>query len=263
MPKYWYDRGSNKSDNFSEEDRSFNLSIIADRKPYFMRYIYPTLMKQYNTYISSTNKNALRLFGVTVSEMLEKPTDHLTDRELEFLQYYDSMLPVSNNDCVMNRICRRFEQEFDGYIKKYKDDIKFDYTILKSGRGYYRAQVADVKRLHEEYNKRIADYAVFTKNERIDAEERIANKAMMIQEFKRDCLAICSTEEVLCDILLDICYTKESSKQFAWDLSGEVIIENLLRRNNYQISFPERNEYGDFEFQGDRFSFFVKQIGGD
>lgn len=69
-----------------------------------MRIIYPALMKQYNTYIKNTNKNAMREFQMTIDEMLEMPRSELSERQKDFLRYYESRMPVGNHDCVMNRI---------------------------------------------------------------------------------------------------------------------------------------------------------------
>ena len=61
MPKGWYDRVAAKGDDGDDEATvQLNLRVVADKKPYFMRYIYPSLMRKYNTYISNTNKKALR-----------------------------------------------------------------------------------------------------------------------------------------------------------------------------------------------------------
>ena len=65
MPLEWHDRRA-ASDIGDAEERALARRICADRKPYFMRYIYPDLSKQYNKYIKNTNMNALRLFGKTV-----------------------------------------------------------------------------------------------------------------------------------------------------------------------------------------------------
>ena len=48
MPRYWHDRHvvGRMEDG---DDKEFQRRIVADRKPYFMRYIYPDLMKEYNT----------------------------------------------------------------------------------------------------------------------------------------------------------------------------------------------------------------------
>lgn len=68
MPRTWHDRhAANKIED--DELRDFYRSIVADKKPYFMRYIYPALMKQYNQYIKNTNRNCLREFQMTVDEL--------------------------------------------------------------------------------------------------------------------------------------------------------------------------------------------------
>jgi len=264
MPKEWYDRGANRSGEAADEDqRQFNLRVIADRKPYFMRYIYPSLMKQYNTYILNTNKKALREFRLTIDELLEKPSCELSDDEREFIKYYHAKMPVGVHDCTMNRICRRFEQEFDGYIARHSGDLEFDYCIMKSGQDYTSTQFNTVLQLYEAYNRRIHDYMRYASKERVDEDEFVAQRSMMIQEFKSECQAACSNRHQLCDILLDICYRKEGSKQFVWDLASEEIIENLLQKNDRYISYPVLDERGDVVFGGERFSFSIKQIGGN
>ena len=160
MPKYWYNRSSNSAEEFpDEEERKFNLRILADKKPYFMRYIYPNLMSQYRNYIKNTDKKCLREFRITMDELLSKDRGALTEREREFLfWYYEKM-----------RIGRRFEEEFDHYLSKYKKStVPFDYTILKSGAKYSHEQflavaegtvtteeaIAEVKLRSRQYAKR-------------------------------------------------------------------------------------------------------------
>lgn len=262
MPKEWYDRNANRSSEIEDEERrQFNLRIIADKKPYFMRYIYPTMMRQYNTYISNTNKKAIREFRLTMDELLAKPECDRSPEEQEFVNYYFSKMPVGNHDCVMNRICKRFEAEFDGYIAKHSGDGEFDYTIMKSGQEYTQTQYNTVMRLYTAYNRRVQDYMQYAKKERLDEDECANQRMIMIQEFKSECQEACSNKQQLCDILLDICYQKEGSKQFVWDLASEEIIDNLLAANNYEIAYPVRDDAGDVVFGGERFLFSIKKIG--
>lgn len=265
MPKGWYDRAAAKGDDGDNADEAqFNLRIVADKKPYFMRYIYPSLMRQYNTYISNTNKKALREFRMTMDELIEKDmAGNLTHDESEFLRYYRIKMPVGMSDCVMNRICHRFEEEFDGYIAKHSSDTEFDYKIMKSGTEYSQTQYNTILRLYEAYNKRVQDYMQYAKKERLDEDEHTNLRFIMIQDFRRECQIACSNKDQLCDILLDICYQKEGSKQFVWDMAGDDIIDALLRNNNGRISFPVHNENGDIAFGGERFTFATKQIGGE
>lgn len=262
MPREWHDRHA-ANQIADPEKRKFYRDIVADKKPYFMRYIYPALMKQYNTYIKNTDRSALREFQMTVEEMGKLPHNQLTERQKDFLRYYESRLPVGTGNCVMNKICRRFEEEFDGYIGKALGRVKFDYTIMKSGADYTYSQMSAIKKLHEEYCKKLQNYAVFSHYERVDEDELVSTVSGMKEEFVRECDAVCQNSTTLCDILLDLCYCRSSSKRFAWDICPDAIIQNLLANNNWQISAPVVNPCGDIEYCGSKYSVITRTIGGD
>lgn len=262
MPREWHDRHA-ANQIVNPEKRKFYRDIVADKKPYFMCYIYPALMKQYNTYINNTNRNALREFQMTVEEMSNLPHNQLTERQKDFLRYYESRLPVGTGKCVMNKICSRFEEEFDGYIGKTLGRVKFDYTIMKSGADYTYSQMTAIKKLHEEYSKKLQSYAVFSHYERVDEDELVSTVSAMKEEFIRECESVCQNNTTLCDILLDLCYCRSSSKRFAWDICSDTIIQNLLANNDWKISAPVANPCGDIEYCGAKYSVITKTIGGD
>lgn len=253
MPREWHDRHSvNQIED--PERRRFYQDIVADKKPYFMRIIYPALMKQYNTYIKNTNKSALREFQMTVDELYDIPEGERTEHQKDFLRYYEKRMPVGTNDCVMNRICRRFEEEFDGYLGRHNASTDFDYTIMKSGAEYTRSQYNAIAKLYEGYNKRLRSYAVFANYERVDKDDAFSRRLDMRTEFSKECAKICPNRSVLCDIVLDICYTRSSTKRFAWEMCGSEIIQNLLRRNDEVITYPALDHDGDIEYGGNKFS---------
>mgnify|MGYP000100868818 FL=1 len=253
MPREWHDR---HSVNMIEDadTRRFYQKLVADKKPYFMRIIYPALMKQYNTYIKNTNKNAMREFQMTVDELMEIPASEQTERQKDFIRYYHSRMPVGNNDCVMNRICRRFEREFDGYLGRHNADTEFDYTIMKSEVEYSRSQFNAISKLYESYNKRLRNYAVFASYERVDEYDTFSRMLEMRNEFIQECTKECPDRFALCNIVLDICYQKSSTKRFAWEMCGDEIIQNLLKRNGGIISYPTLDVDGDITFGGNRFT---------
>ena len=260
MPRTWHDRhAANKIDD--DELREFYRSIVADKKPYFMRYIYPALMKQYNQYIKNTNRNCLREFQMTVDELRLIPSDELTERQSDFLRYYDYRMPVGTGDCVMNKICRRFEQEFDGYIRKHNSKIKFDYTIMKNAsEDYTTTQYKAIKKLYEDYNKKMQSYTVFAQSEKIDKYDAFTELSEMNAEFRKSCDIICQNESALCNIVLDLCYQKSSSKRFAWNMCGSEIIHNLLLNHNHTVNFPTLDSDGDIEYCGERFKIVSKKL---
>lgn len=253
MPRYWHDRHSvNRMEDDGEKE--FQRSIVADKKPYFMRYIYPPLMKQYKTYIKNTEKNALREFGVTVDELLEIPYKNLTERQAEFLRYYRYRMPVGVGDCVMNKICRKFEREFDGHIKKHNTKVNFDYRFMRNDSEYSYSQYNAINKLYDDYNKKLFNYSVFASNERVDEIDANQERLFMNAEFQKECSLICPNKEILCNILLDMCYLRSSTKRFAWNMCGSEIIHNLLILNNGIFSIPCSDPSGDIEYAGGRFS---------
>lgn len=262
MPREWHDRHSVNQIEDADK-RCFYQRIVADKKPYFMRLIYPTLMRQYNTYIKNTNKNAIREFDLSISELLSIPPEKRTARQKEFLHYYEHKMPVSTGDCVVNKICRRFEAEFDGYLGWYNSAADFDYTIMKSGAEYSSSQYGAILKLYLKYNQDLQNYIIFTNYERVDEYDYYAKITEMKKEFIRECSKICSNRFTLCDIILDICYRKNRTKRFAWDICGEEIIHNLLVRCGGYIVYPEQDDNGEVDFCGVRFSMKKKKVWGD
>ncbi len=235
MPREWYDRHHIQKIE-DERERAFQFSILADKKPYFMRYIYPNLKKDYDAYIKNTNKKSMREFSLPLDALLTKDKADLTQKESEFLQYYHAFMPVGIGDCVVNRICRKVEAEFTGYLRKKKNTPLFDCKILKSGVRYSAAQSKAVAQLLEEYNKRMRAYVVLSKKERISAEEAAAHMQLLGKEFRSLCDVACSNSLVLCDILLDLCYQKEATKGFVLSEGGDqrICVEYLWRRDYRQ-----------------------------
>lgn len=260
MPRSWHDRHA-VGQIEDPAKREFYTSIVADKKPYFMRLIYPDLMRQYNTYIKNTNKNAMREFSLSVDQLLQIPETGLTERQAEFLKYYHQRMPVGTGDCVMNKICRRFEEEFDGYIGAHNRTYPFDYTIMKSGVEYTPSMYNCIHRLYDDYSKRIRSYAVFASYERVDEYDSYFKMQEIREDFIRECAKACPNKKVLCDIVLDICYTRTASKRFAWDICGSEIIHNLLAKNNEMIYYPVRNDDGGITYCGERFSVVCQKIG--
>ena len=253
MPREWYDYHSAKT----VENKDFNINILADKKPYFFIYNYPYLMKKYKKYIGNANKNCLMRFGLTVDELINK-TDK-NEQESLFLMYYYRKMPVYLNKSTMNRICWKIEQEFDRYKDKIKN-IQFDHTILMSNGGYYlQSRFNNIKDLYEEYLL-ITKQHTQTNHGKEDKDDKKIKRYAFIQDFKKRAYEICNNSEELCNIVVDLCYTNNSSKQFAWDICGDTIIDNLLTKSEYVIEYPIANDNGDIEFSGERFSLFFKKL---
>ena len=130
----------------------------------------------------------------------------------------------------------------------------FDYTILKSNVGYSRRTYEQVKVVYQEYLKNMDDFQRISRTEKMEQDFMSIKRKMFADTFRAECERICSNEDELCDIVVDMCYQTEKSKQFAWDICGEVMLNNLAKLNNNKIKYPELVESdGEFDFCGKQF----------
>ena len=258
MPETWYNRRANviKSDDTEEtiEKKNFDMSIVADRKPYFMIYVYPHLKREYDTYYKNADFKATAMFGMHIDDF--STAKNLGKNEQTFYDYYKALMPVGIQPCVVNRISWLFEKIFNGYLKEINSASNFDYCILKSDTEYSQKNYNDIKRAYKEYLVKVGDFKKRSATERIDDPQ--SERRKLVEGFKKECELICTNEDELCNIVLDICYKTETSKQFAWDVCGDVFIKNLLRKNSYTLSYPELSDDWDFKYMG--FGFMMKEI---
>lgn len=266
MPKYWYDKSDcNKLPSETEDQEHFKelcLRIVAENKPYFMKYVYPDLMAKYNKYLKDTNSKCIREFKMSMTDLIKKPNKTIPEKD--FIDYYNRLMPVGDNPCTINRIAWLFEETFKSYISEYSKTREFDYSILKSGVEYSKNDYQKISKIKAEYDDSVKYYQQLANKQRLDKDEVTVNRNIMLLKFKSKCEEICSNEKELCDIIVDLCYSSSKSKQFAWDICGEVIIENLLEKNDNIINYPVLiKSDGEFEFGGEQFIMCQKKYEED
>ena len=252
----------NKDDDEEvKQQKQFNIKILADKKPYFMCYIYPHEMRKYKTYVKKVNKNCIIRFGATLDQMTSKADK--SEEEQQFIDSYHYKMPVNIYPSLMNKICYRIEEEMDGVLKRYKGE--FDYSMLKNNDvEYSKSNYDKIRTLHKKYKRETKKYFTESSNEeREDGFTKSDLRKIFVQRFKQQAEVLCSNKDELCNIVLDLCYINNESKQFAWDVCGETIINNLLIKQNYKIQYPELNINGDIEYGGMKFSMKEIHINGE
>lgn len=263
MPRTWYDYHANTlPDKHAPEDaerRAFYLSILADRKPYFMRYIYPDLMKEYNTYIKNTNAKCGMLFRMSVEQLSALPDEELTDDQRIFLKYYYARMPVSIEDSVMNRICRRVEKLLSVDLRAAIASTRFDTSILKSGEEYMVGQEKSIMQLYRKFCHDRKERADRLGHLCLESDSiRDLNDQLMTQ-YRTECACVCSSSAQLAEVMVDTLYSRESAKRFVWDICADGLLANLCRSNGNRIIFPVRDPEGEVEFRGTRYTMMEKE----
>jgi hypothetical protein len=243
------------------ERREFNLSIAVDKKPYFFIWKKDSSeLGKYKKYIKAIERNCSIRFGISFEELKSKA--ELNEKEQAFLDDYHRDVTVSIAQSTMNRICWRVEEAFKDVPRDVRTN-NFDKEILKTDKKYSLTRFKEIKELYKNYNAEVRSYMINKKDSNIDEESKEEARQLFIKRFREKALGICNNEEDLCNMVVDLCYKTDNSKQFAWDVAGQQIILNLLRRNSNTYSFPVSDESGDIEYNGDRFKMIKVKMESD
>lgn len=253
MPEYWY---SYRAIDKSDPRAGLNEKIVAAYKPYFMTYVYPSLKSKYSKYLRDNEESATDKFyskyGVTSLRDLIEYEDK-TNEMAEFLSHYESDRKIGLNPCIVNRICWHFEKAFPTTSFSRRKAPDFDWSILKSGVTYSKADYEQISRLYEQHKYELDAFMQKCRETGSSDGYGGYTKDDFAKRFRMFAFQICNNKYELCDIVIDLCYQSEGSKQFAWDVAGDIIIENLLNRNGHLIRYPSHGG-NEFEYQGEMFS---------
>lgn len=251
MPKHWYNEKT-----AAESDDPIDIKICASKKPYFMIWRYPELRSRYNSFMCKAERKCRTELGIDLDEL--RQAGELTPEQADFKGWFLQMNPVQYGHGVMNRICEMCERYFSKSTIDEDVVVEFDSGILKCGVDYSRRARERVENLYREY---MSDLQVLSA--KTESDEELSLKRTMLQdEYRAACAAACINEDELCDILIDVCYSRERSKQFAWDMVGDLMVRNLLAKNDGNIFYPRANKRGSIVYCGKRFSMETLCVGG-
>ena len=250
--KEWYDFKVNKilpeDDEATIIEKEFNLSILANKKPYFFIYNYDKLKSEFMEYYKPNNQVCMAKYKCEIHELYKK--ENKTFREKEFLVNYEFGCPVNLTPCLCNKIAWMVEDHFRT-MERYKIE-QFDKEKLKNPNVTYSTQMYNkVKQVKEEYDiytqvsikKRLREHG--------DFHDAYDYNCIAIEEYRQKMFAVCQNEEELCNIIIDVCYTNSKSKALAWELCGDIIIRNLLAKYDNKLSFPKQsNNEVEFTYKG-------------
>lgn len=253
MPKSWFSYKENKiveedSDEIKKE-KSKNIRLMVNKKPYFFIYNYGLLQTKYNTFRKDINNNCLIRFGKPINKLIEYQEG---EEEIQFAKAIKYKSPVFANPCTMNKICNKMEEEFKGIKLKVNNSDSFDTGVIKTKKRYSKETFEEIKTLYSKYIKEQKEN-LKTQTKNMSGQEKASNRTIFSNKFKTEAELICTNSEDLCNIIIDLVYKNKDSKQFVWDICGEQIIENLLNKNERKYKYPKQDENGDIEWQGLKF----------
>ena len=263
VPKEWLNARVFKVEDGDDEliirDKQINANIAAEIKPWFFIYRYSSLKSELDKYIKSVKSNCKIRFGKSLDDLYA--SEKKTEEEEVFIRNYEKYMPVSRAPGTINRICFKIEDKFR--TTDVLPNVEFDYSILKSDAAYTSEEYEAVKQLYDEYNRSMQLFLKQKHKNELGDDEVGFDIVQLKDVFMGECDKVCPNTEALTNILIDLCYTSNKNKTFAWDVAGEQIFNNVLKNNGYKIQYPVKNENGEIAFCGDTFSLHTQWIGGD
>ena len=224
-----------------KQEKMLHKSIAVEQKPWFFMYRYSAEKAKFTTYDKSARFNCKIRFGKTLDTLIE--SENRTDEEEVFLINYEKYMPVSRAPGTMNRICWKIEDAFKS--TNVLPNVNFDFSILKNDSKYSQEDFDAIKELYDEYNKNVQ---LVLKRQKKN-EEADSNTGLLMdhikQVFTEECEQVCPNSYVLSNILVDLCYTSNKNKAFAWDVAGEQIYQNVLTNSGNKLSIPIKDENGN------------------
>jgi hypothetical protein len=263
VPREWLDSRMFKinpeDDELTIREKQINANIAAETKPWFFIYRYSALNLELTKYLQAAQSNCKIRFGKTIDDLYA--TNSRTEDEEAFLFHYEKYMPVSRAPGTMNRICWKIEDAFK--TTNVLPNVSFDYSILKNSSEYSAETFAEIQAIYEDYNKNIKlSLKNRKKNEEADNNVGLITDRLK-QIFIEECDKVCPDSRVLSNIVVDLCYGAIKNNTFVWDVVGEQIFQNVLENNGGKLYIPIRDDNGNVEFYGERFSICEKMIGGE
>ena len=255
VPKEWYDWKINVIQPTDDEEtiqrKLFNQSILANKKPYFMVYNYAKLKSEHMEYKRANDTVSQVMFKMSTDQLRDK--EDKTQKELETYNIFAQQAPTNISPSLVNKIAWKIEKHFAQ--KSLFTMEQFDTSKLKNPNVKYSKQMYNkVEALREEYNKQVSSLLANIKaNKAFSKITYDEMKPILKDEFVAKVYEVCGSEEIACNVLVDICYKDNKSKQFLWDCCAEQLIKNIIANGYDTLHYPTKSEIGDIEYKGQKF----------
>ena len=237
-----------------------DFKYVANKRPYFFIHNYDKDKKEYRQFENMVDMFSVTHWNLTGKQLLNMSEDELTDEQKEYLDYATKKYcKLSLNDgSTMWLLTNRAEDRLKEISMSRKGTNTKD--LLKIEGFEPTKDIMDkIEKEYETYIEKLDKKMKDIKNNLIDKEEKRKDKMLALKESKEEienALALIDADdETICNALIEITYRKGSSCSLVWDLYGDLIIENLLQRKNYEMNIiVEVEDENGTEFKGKKYS---------
>ena len=243
------------------KEMTFLNSIVINKRPLFMRYVYTGYNKKYIDFNRRYSINAKMKFGVSLEDLLRKHELSLLDEsEKLFIDEYLRYIPFILTNCLMNKVCLFMESK----VKTLREDMRYDIlsentSLLKSLD--QRTDKELFKNLYLVYKKYKSEKKTFLEVKDTGDGSRKKTLDQFDKYIRLQCLDISNDTHLLADMAVDICYVLHPSdnKSFLWNIFGEEVVDNLISKSDVYV-YPHKDDCGSVKYLWNSYSLKTVKI---
>ena len=232
------------------DSSNLHKSIIANKRPYFTRYLYDSYNKKYLEELDKYNKYSYSHFGKSFTEVLDSQS---SKEEKDLVKKYYKYSFFIFSPSPMNKICWYMENELEKInaerISKTRD---FDYLNLLSVPDY-KPNSSRLKKMKHLFIK----YASARKAVRSVMYDEILKKdfSYIVRQIGNEAYEkVSSNSEELGNLAVWMMMNDSRSRPFSWNVFGNEIVGNILLRHGDEIDILVRDKNGNEDFMFYKFS---------
>lgn len=260
MPKHWTKIIKKKPDGIDDTAFDFINSIVADRKPYFFRYLYPKENAKYMEYRKKENDYCEEQFFRTLDELLALPDSELSTSELNYKHNkYLRYIPLIDHGGRMNKVCHYMEDhlaEIKRLRRKHTSEDVLNLMYSGNNQNFCEEDVALMNEFYLAYKKAKEKFKKSQRNDFDDSNSATNTFNTKVKDIREQISEkIFSSVEYQCDLAIYISYELHPSrtKDFCWELFGNQIIKNIECNSSTPALLPVPAKDGDIEYLGKRY----------
>jgi len=257
FPKHWttWQKVQVDKEYSSRDLKKIDLdnSIIIDKRPYFMRYLYSGYNKKYKKHLHNYDNYSIAFFGKELDQLLKNPG---TKEEHDTISKYYRFSPLLDSKCLMNKVCHYMESQVNLLKEKHRPHITEKNIMLLKDHSI-ETDPTKLKKLYDLYKK----YKNEKRNFAMIYNEDGTAKYKTIEQFNKSVRqeaynTISSNISELANLAVAICYEAHvaDNKSFAWSVFSEGIIQNIMKNKQKNIVAPFLDRNGDIEYLGNMYA---------
>lgn len=259
MPKTWTKWQRTTEDMLEEQKEKikFENSLLIEKRPYFMRYLYGNYNLEYKNYVDNFDNICQLKFGCDLEDV---PKDiENTPKFIKFKERFNRYSKFLMTDGVMNKVCHYMESRCQDIKFKLKNNSNQDYIKLYMN-NTIEITNEKIKVMTDKYN----EYMKRKNSKEEKGEKDTVSFDSYCNNLRDEMFEISIDKSEVATLAVYVCYilNPNKPKDFAWDICGDGIVENIMNNTNGQIiNIPRLNKNGDIKYLGKNYS--VESVGID